>query len=943
MRAQSRRRRYSDTAQAAFWREAPASPLPPRPVLPQLRSLDELRNPRAVLSRLKETDWSFTDDDTGYLGHDLHPYPAKFIPQIPSNLIASLSLPGELVWDPFGGSGTTALEALLLGRRCVSTDVNPLATLIAETKTTALSPEQLEEIRSLNARLGVLSETRELDRLLDTAWPAVKRHVPEAPNIETWFSPVVTRELAYIKEELETISDPAARRFGHTVLSSIIVTVSNQDGETRYARREKGLPPGATLRLFCAATSSALTQHEPMERLLGYRRADAFTLDARHSMQDGRLLEESVDLIVTSPPYANANDYHLYHRFRLFWLGHDPRQMASTEIGSHLRHQREESGFELYEDDLRSVLDGMLSRLRPGRCAALVVGDSLFKGITVRTADAVAQLAVKQGFEVIGAISRLLHRTRRSFIPTARRARSEDILLLRKKSRRLTLRLIPPSYRMWPYEEVLRRLEIKQLLGAEPKRARGELTIGVDAYQLDRTARLAFTHGVAETSGAYRSRSWQAILENGETGSKRKDPKYLTHGLHPYKGKFYPQLAKALLNVAGLKPGARVLDPFCGSGTVLLEAQLNGFEGVGCDLNPLAISIARAKTAVATESCVLVDRILKDFADRIREDRSRESDLAHFRPDIAEEVERWFPYPVMIRLGWILSTISHVPSTTARLVLQVLLSSIIREVSQQEPADLRIRRRKKPLKDAPVLQLFSTKIAAFRRRLRHFGERMSAAPAPFAEVTVIEGDARDPLLLRAYEKSIDCVVTSPPYATALPYIDTDRLSILTILQIEASRRASIEMDLTGSREIRERQRRVLEDEIERKGLEAALGSSSAASTIARVHRLNQSMDVGFRRRNMAALLLRYFKDMNKVLGNLSRQISPGGMLFFVIGDNKTTAGEEPVEIRSGKVLAEMGGNLGWKLEATLPISVTRDAPLHSHNSITENTILCFRA
>jgi|SRR3990172_5491464 len=70
---------------------------------------DDLRSAKRVANAFQSIDWSFTTDDTGFLTHDLHPYPAKFIPQIPGNCIAQLSLPGELVLDPFGGSGTTAL------------------------------------------------------------------------------------------------------------------------------------------------------------------------------------------------------------------------------------------------------------------------------------------------------------------------------------------------------------------------------------------------------------------------------------------------------------------------------------------------------------------------------------------------------------------------------------------------------------------------------------------------------------------------------------------------------------------------------------------------------------------------------------------------------------------------------------------------------------------
>ena len=76
---------------------------------------------------------------------------------------------------------------------------------------------------------------------------------------------------------------------------------------------------------------------------------------------------ESVDLVVTSPPYGNANDYHLYHRFRLFWLGADPRLLAAMEIGSHLRHQKESTAYSSYRDELLLCTKQISRLLRPGR------------------------------------------------------------------------------------------------------------------------------------------------------------------------------------------------------------------------------------------------------------------------------------------------------------------------------------------------------------------------------------------------------------------------------------------------------------------------------------------------------------------------------------------------------------------------------------------------
>ena len=108
--------------------------------------------------------------------------------------------------------------------------------------------------------------------------------------------------------------------------------------------------------------------------------------DRQHNDLEHTIVESgSVDLIVTSPPYGNANDYHLYHRFRLLWLGHDPRGPRKDRDRSHLRHQKESSGFDAYMTEMEQCLMGMFRVLRPGRYAVLVVGDAVYKKVVFPT------------------------------------------------------------------------------------------------------------------------------------------------------------------------------------------------------------------------------------------------------------------------------------------------------------------------------------------------------------------------------------------------------------------------------------------------------------------------------------------------------------------------------------------------------------------------------
>jgi DNA methylase len=169
------------------------------PAYEEIQSPDELRSPKKIAKTIGAMDWAFTDDDTSFLTHDLHPYPAKFIPQIPGHCIANLSLPGELVLDPFGGSGTTALEAVRLGRRALSVDANAVGTLIGRVKTCNLDRTAARELHAIRSALTTM--------LVDLPAPEVlcekhSKHIPEIPNIDKWFPLSSRGELAGIRDRI---------------------------------------------------------------------------------------------------------------------------------------------------------------------------------------------------------------------------------------------------------------------------------------------------------------------------------------------------------------------------------------------------------------------------------------------------------------------------------------------------------------------------------------------------------------------------------------------------------------------------------------------------------------------------------------------------------------------------------------------------------------------
>lgn len=886
---------------------------------------------RDAIEHLRKVDWSFTDDDTRFLGHDLHPYPAKFIPQLPGTIISLLSSRGDLVLDPFGGSGTTALETIRLGRKAVSFDANPVAALIGRVKTASVGAAAISELHILHGALRAFLGSMPTDpKLLVVKF---EKHAPTIANREKWFPDSSYGELAHIRFKISELADSTANDIAYLALSRTVLGSSFQDSETRYKSVPRAIPVGETTKRFIKEFESVMRSVARNASATRYGVSRFITGDVRN-LPSEEIPDGSVDLIVTSPPYGNAMDYHLYHRFRLLWLGHDPIAFGKQEIGSHLKHQRESNGFTAYFGDMMSALAGMSKVLKNGRYAVLIIGDSVYEGKKYDTAKLLAAESATLGFDVAEVLEREVHKVKRSFTPAGRRASTESILVLRKVNRKTSVVLQSPPYKLWPYEAPLRIRE----------GAASSTESQLDVQELVRSRSLVFTHQIVYGK-SFSEPTWQAILENGMAANPaaRKDPKYVTHGLHPYKGKFYPQLAKALINLQAIPHGAKILDPFCGSGTTLLEGYLNGYAAYGCDVNPVAAMVARAKSRVLDEDPDVLSEIIASVLSAIdTAPASFPVKLDQFADENMEEILKWFAEPVARKTNWLLKTIRKSSEGIIRDFLESVLSSIIRDISQQDPTDLRIRYRKELLKDADVFGLFCTQISTQFARIEKFWKVRGYAPNPFVPSTVCLGDNRAKATYDAMgltDGSVDMVVTSPPYAMALPYIDTDRLSMLILFGLGGSERRPIEQTLIGSREITSGRKKKLEEDF--------LGDCNlppaCTGFIRKLHSdVLKSKDSGFRKQNMPALILRFLSDMDQVFTQIYRLCKVGAEVMMVIGDSKMTIDDVEVRIPSTDLLETIAQAKGFDLIERIDISVTTENLVHIKNAITDNVVLRLR-
>lgn len=277
-----------------------------QPLLPPL-SYDELPDPTRIgFGDLVAINLTTT---TNPYTHGLHRYPAKFIPQIPRWAIRQFSRPGDLVVDPFAGSGTSIVEAVAEGRRGLGVDLDRLACLISYAKVANLNADRLADLA------GVV-----LDQSLGQSGPL---RVPMAGvhRFEHWFNPEAWAALQSIKSAIdEAHMYPAERSFFLVAFSSILRAVSNADDQTQKTyvsgtlrKTPPDVFPTFERRLWRAIEAVRQLSHVRKEK------SAAYILCA--SATDLPLRDEEADLLVTSPPYLDSVDYMYNLMLEYFWLG----------------------------------------------------------------------------------------------------------------------------------------------------------------------------------------------------------------------------------------------------------------------------------------------------------------------------------------------------------------------------------------------------------------------------------------------------------------------------------------------------------------------------------------------------------------------------------------------------------------------------------------------
>lgn len=325
---------------------------------------------------LRNIDWSFsTPFSVGRSGFHLfdcrkhHWFPATFISEIPFTLIEVLSKPGDVVYDPFGGIGTTFFQALLLNRLPLTIEICKVAVEFMGSLLILFDPNiDLREIKE-DVGLTISRFDPQLNYI---------KNIPEFIHInklEPWYTKNTLNQLAFLMFQEHISQDRLVKAAMRITLSAILKMTSCQDRGWGCIA-DNVLPKPSQKK-----DKNALSLfHNHLNKLINdiskyvkkddgnYKRiynevCRQESIIYKDIRGPNEISDQSVDLVITSPPYSNMTDYVTSQRLSYYWLGVDPTVDLRMEIGARRKRFSRES-LELYRQDMKKSMQQICKKIK---------------------------------------------------------------------------------------------------------------------------------------------------------------------------------------------------------------------------------------------------------------------------------------------------------------------------------------------------------------------------------------------------------------------------------------------------------------------------------------------------------------------------------------------------------------------------------------------------
>ena len=347
--------------------------------------------------------------------HGIHPYPAMMVYPIAKNLISTYSNEEELVLDPFVGSGTVLVESLLQNRNSIGLDLNPLALLLSKVKTTPL----------INVDL-----MKPLEKIIALEGKNKKLVIPKFFNLDFWFGQMAINRLSALLSEINQINSPEIRDFFQVAFSETVrLSSKSKNGEFKLVRMKEheNFDPDVyrtfektVLRNIIKIQSTYIEKPNSKVSILDWDSRIAPPIE-----------ENSIDLILTSPPYGDSKTtvaYGQFSRLSLQWLGYQKVNIDKDSLGGiisketmnpsiskilnktivKIKERDEKRAREVYSffRDLELCLSNCIPLLKTKGYACFIVGNRRVKQVTIPTDIILKEFCENLGLKYRKTISR---------------------------------------------------------------------------------------------------------------------------------------------------------------------------------------------------------------------------------------------------------------------------------------------------------------------------------------------------------------------------------------------------------------------------------------------------------------------------------------------------------------------------------------------------------
>ncbi|MEY4935419.1 MAG: hypothetical protein RIS64_1778 [Bacteroidota bacterium] len=377
-----------------------------------------------------EKTWSFDDKtitDTSYITHGYYTYPAKFIPQLAERLIKQYSKKGDIVIDPFMGSGTTIVESIVNQRIGIGTDINEIAYLVAKVKTTPLnSMELLIELNEIEQYLK-----GSLNGQFNYFWERAASIVPKHERIDYWFKTAQKQKLGIILHRILAIKQIDIKDFYLVTFAQILKSCSIWLQKSIKPTRDLNKMDIEPMTQFLYHAKKMLKRQATFEKMVALNIKQNIDNQRVIACDDARQLPcatEKAQLIVTSPPYVTSYEYADLHQLPLLWLGHLDELTAFRKkfIGSSFKERTEKIDLksdlanetihrlknkkakevETYFADMLEAFQEMKRVLKVGGKICMVIGNTKFQEVEILNAEVFAEQLESIGFKIYDVICR---------------------------------------------------------------------------------------------------------------------------------------------------------------------------------------------------------------------------------------------------------------------------------------------------------------------------------------------------------------------------------------------------------------------------------------------------------------------------------------------------------------------------------------------------------